>query len=138
VYYYINGKKAQALKVARLAADLYPRSALPLVMLAHTHACFAEKDEAAKLYDRAKATEFDKGNLGPRGFAYYARNLAAFGKAAEALTLLQMGAELHPQSAVLHYYLGIAYQEKAARHYRQALRLDPSHEDARKRLKKVE
>jgi CubicO group peptidase (beta-lactamase class C family)/tetratricopeptide (TPR) repeat protein len=138
VYYYINGKKVQALKVARLAADLYPRSALPLVMLAHTHACFAEKDEAAKLYDRAKATEFDKGNLGPRGFAYYARNLAAFGKAAEALTLLQMGAELHPQSAVLHYYLGIAYQEKAARHYRQALRLDPSHEDARKRLKKVE
>lgn len=137
-YYYINGKKDQALKAARLAVELYPQSAQPLVFLANAHICSGDEKKAETIYKQAMQSEFAKGHVSPRGLIYYASNLVDYGKIEPALRLLRMGLKIYPRSADLHYYLGIALQDKAAGYFREALQLDPTHENARKRLKKFE
>jgi len=137
-YYYINGDKEKASKAADLAIDLYPNSAVPYVLLANAHICFGERDEAKKLYKKASEANVGKRDISAQGFVNYAYNLVNFGKINEALELLKIGIEIHPEEAVLCHYLGMGYHEMAKRYYKKALELDPQFEDARRMLKKIQ
>ncbi len=68
-----------------------------------------------------------------------ARKLAAGGKRAEAIALLEMNGQLHPASADIDVQLADIYRaagdrEKAIVYYRTALEKQPSNQNARRRL----
>jgi hypothetical protein len=71
-----------------------------------------------------------------------ARRLAAQGKTADALKLLDMNAELHPASAAIDLEFGDIYRasgdrEKALTHYRAALEKQPNNPQARRRVQEL-
>ena len=71
-----------------------------------------------------------------------ARRLAAGGKTADALKLLEMNAEMHPASAAIDVELGDVYRtggdrERALTHYRAALEKQPNNPQARRRLQEL-
>jgi Photosynthetic reaction centre cytochrome C subunit/Tetratricopeptide repeat len=64
-------------------------------------------------------------------------------KAGDAVTILELNAEVHPASGWTRYLLGEAYQaagdrDKAKASYRKALELAPDNEAAKKRLEELE
>lgn len=68
-----------------------------------------------------------------------ARRLAATGKTAEAVALLEMNAGFHPNSAAIDVQLGDVHRargerEKAIVRYRMALEKQPNNQQARRRL----
>jgi tetratricopeptide (TPR) repeat protein len=68
-----------------------------------------------------------------------ARRLAAAGKNAQAVTILEMNSEIHPNSAAIDVQLGDVYRtmgerEKAIVRYRLALEKQPNNQNARRRL----
>jgi hypothetical protein len=71
-----------------------------------------------------------------------ARRLAADGKAADAVKLLEMNAEIHPASAAIDVELGDVYRtsgdrERALAHYRAALEKQPNNRQAQQRLQQL-
>lgn len=67
------------------------------------------------------------------------RRLAAQGKAADAIALMEMNAEFHPNSAQVDFQLGELHRaqgdrEKAIARYRMSLRKNPDNQQARRRL----
>jgi tetratricopeptide (TPR) repeat protein len=71
-----------------------------------------------------------------------ARRLVAAGKTAEAATLLEMNAELHPESAAVDMALADVYRtrgerERAIERYRRVLERQPNNAQARRRLQEL-
>lgn len=138
-YYYIADDKVNAFKIANLAVELYPKSAVPYVMLANSNICFGDKNEAKELYKKASEAAVNKQAYSAGSFTYFANLLWDFGgKADKTMDLLEIALDLHPESAILNYYMGMALTEKAKKYYKKTLELDPQFEQARKMLKKVQ
>jgi CubicO group peptidase (beta-lactamase class C family) len=138
-YYYIAGDKNNAFKVANLAVELYPESAVPYIVLANANVCFGDKNKAKELYKKASEAAINKNACSPESFARFANLLWDYGgKADETMDLLEIALELYPKSALLNYYMGAAYTEKSKIYYKKALEFDPQFEQARKQLKKIE
>ncbi|HYJ78617.1 MAG TPA: c-type cytochrome [Longimicrobiaceae bacterium] len=67
------------------------------------------------------------------------RRLAARGRTAEAVALMEMNAELHPNSAAIDFQLGELHRargetDRAIARYRMALEKDPRNQNARRQL----
>jgi CubicO group peptidase (beta-lactamase class C family) len=138
-YYYIVDDKNIAFKVANLAIELYPESAVPYIMLANANICFGDKNEAKELYKKASEASVNKNAYSPESFARFANLLWDYGgKADETMDLLEIALELHPKAAILNYYMGAAFTEKSKIYYKKTLELDPQFEQARIMLKKIE
>ncbi len=138
-YYYIADDKNNAFKVANLAVELYPESAVPYIMLANANVCFSDKKEAKELYKKASKATIDKNAYSPASFTRFANLLWDYGgKADVTMDLLEIALELHPKAALLNYYMGMAFTEKSKIYYKKTLELDPQFDEARKMLKKIE
>ena len=95
-------------------------------------------DEALVSYHRSVAAD---PNLPKARFILALALLERWGssRAGEAIEQLQTAIRLEPDYLLAHYYLGLAFEQtgnpsRAARAYRQALRIDPNFQPARARL----
>jgi hypothetical protein len=82
--------------------------------------------------------DFSEGPVGD-----VARRLAAAGKTADAVALLEMNAELHPRSAGIEVQLGDVLRtsgnrDGAIQHYRLALEKEPGNQMAERRLRELQ
>jgi CubicO group peptidase (beta-lactamase class C family) len=137
-YFYLNGEREKAFRVAKLALDLYPRSAAPYVMLANTHICFGERDVARGFYKKALELGVDdRAYISPGRLNRYAYDLAGTGKLDEAIELLKIAVELYPKKANLYDSLGEIYLRKGQKYYQKALEVDTTFDHAREMLKKL-
>ncbi|MGQ0538405.1 MAG: c-type cytochrome [Gemmatimonadaceae bacterium] len=115
-----------------------PRTlATELVNVASAHG----GDSAAAFYSRAREQHPDDGvyDFSERSISQAARVLLARGKTAEAVRLLEVNAEIFPQSPRTLAELGAAYEaagnkEKAIAAYRRVLEIAPNEQQARRRL----
>jgi hypothetical protein len=100
---------------------------------------------ATARYRQMRQEELDRGRYdfseGPVNEV--ARRLAGQGKTAEALALLQMNGELHPESGGIDVQAGDVYRamgdrERAAASYRRALEKQPNNPMAQRRLNELD
>ncbi|HET7232313.1 MAG TPA: c-type cytochrome [Longimicrobium sp.] len=90
-----------------------------------------ERDLASGRYDFSEASLTD-----------LARTLAAQGKTAEAVTLLELNGEFYPQSGQIEFQLGEVYRmrgerDKALVHYRMAQAKDPNNPQIARRIQEL-
>lgn len=88
---------------------------------------------------REAAMEQGRYDFSETSVAELSRRLAAQGKTAEAVALMQMNAEFHPNSANIDFQLGELHRARGERdqaiaRYRMALEKDPRNQGARRQL----
>jgi photosynthetic reaction center cytochrome c subunit len=91
---------------------------------------------------RERTMESGRYDFGETPVNELARRLAATGKTAEALALLRMNAEFHPNSGAIDLQMGDVHRargerEQAIVRYRMALEKDPNNRQARRRLEEL-
>ncbi|MCH8293435.1 hypothetical protein IH992_20330 [Candidatus Poribacteria bacterium] len=136
-YFHTKGDRENALKAARLSLKLYPKSVLSHAFLAHTHACFGEEDKARVYYKKAREIDPDDPAISARSLDRHASWLVYLGRLNEAMTLLEIAVELYPQQAWLYSRIADIHLERGKDYYQKALEVDPTHERARERLKRI-
>jgi photosynthetic reaction center cytochrome c subunit len=89
-------------------------------------------DSAVAAYGRLRQRYYGRStyDFGERSLALVARRLQAEGRQAEGRRILELNVEQFPNSAALHYELGLAYEqggdrERAIASYRRALAIQP-------------
>lgn len=137
-YFYIKGDQENAMMCANLAADLYPESPIPYVLLANTHVCFGKKDEALEFYKKAKEINPIGRAVSAGSLNGYAVELASFGQLEKATDLLQAAVKLYPEEAVLYNSMAEIHLRRARSFYQKALDNDPTFAPARDRLKNIQ
>jgi CubicO group peptidase (beta-lactamase class C family) len=109
------GDKKNALIAGRLMIDLYPEFSSGYVALGLTQAMFGEKEGTLALLKRSL-------ELNPNGLASAASlnrtamQLVAIGKVEEAIAVLKVGDELHPQASVFTTSLKRISEKKAQKY----------------------
>lgn len=105
----------------------------------------AGADSAIALYRRLRANEVTSGrwDFGEPTLADWARTLAARGRGAEAVALLELNAEQFPNSAQADVQLAELHRtrgerDKAIARYRMALMKQPNNQQAKRRLAELE
>jgi CubicO group peptidase (beta-lactamase class C family) len=136
-YFYLTGNKEKALEIAKLAHELYPKSAIPLVYLANTYLCLGDLNKAREFYIKAVQTEVDRIAISPRFINRYAYDFLMYKKLDEAMALFKIANELFPKEPSFYYGIAEIYLRKARSYYEKALKADPTYESARKKLKKI-
>ena len=101
----------------------------------------ANVETALRQYRQLRQTAMENGryDFSETPMNDLARRLAAGRKNAEAIAILEMNSELHPNSAAIDVQLGDVYRtmgdrEKAIVRYRLALEKQPNNQNARRRL----
>ncbi|MCP2604716.1 serine hydrolase [Candidatus Aminicenantes bacterium AH-873-B07] len=136
-YFYLTGNKEKALEIAKLAHELYPKSAIPLVYLANTYLCLGDLNKAREFYIKAVQAEVDRIAISPRFINRYAYDFLMYKKLDEAMALFKIANELFPKEPSFYYGIAEIYLRKARSYYEKALKADPTYESARKKLKKI-
>ncbi|MFQ6113547.1 MAG: serine hydrolase [bacterium] len=136
-YFYINGDREKALKVANIACELYPNSVVPYVYLANAYVCLGDKDKARRFYKKALEINSDNQAVKAESFNRYAEELADSGRLEEAMALLKLAVELFPREAKLYNSIAEIHLKIGKNFYQKALEVDPTFEPARERLKKI-
>jgi tetratricopeptide (TPR) repeat protein len=109
------GDKKNALIAGRLMIDLYPEFSSGYVALGLTQAMFGEKEGTLALLKRSL-------ELNPNGLASAASlnrtamQLVAIGKLEEAIAVLKVGDELHPQASIFTTSLKRISEKKAQKY----------------------
>jgi Beta-lactamase class C and other penicillin binding proteins len=140
----LRGRREQALKAGKLAAEIYPQDDNALATLGVIHLVFGERAEAQTLLTKALALN-PAGLASADGLNTMAYQLAGAGKAEAGMEVLKLAIEMHPKAANLYDTLGEFYmnkgeKQKAAEFYQKALEIDPKYpnaENARAILKKL-
>lgn len=136
-YFALIGDREKAFKVANMACDLYPKSAVPLANLATLYIYFGEENKARELYKKAQKAETDKAAVSSQRLYMFAFAFAEVKKLDEAMALLNIATELYPRDARLCDGMAEIYLIKARNYCQKALKVDPTYERARERLKKI-
>ena len=100
-------------------------------------------DDAIKRYYEAKEKSFDDYNFKETQLNMLGYNLLQGQRNKEAIRILQMNAELFPESANVYDSLGEAYmidgnKDEAIKNYRKSLELNPANENGKLMLQKLE
>jgi CubicO group peptidase (beta-lactamase class C family)/tetratricopeptide (TPR) repeat protein len=140
----VRGRREQALKAGKLAAEIYPQDDNAIATLGVIHLVFGERAEAQTLLTKALALN-SAGLASADGLNRMAYQLAGAGKPEAGMELLKLAIEMHPKVANLYDTLGEFYmnkgeKQKAAEFYQKALEIDPKYpnaENAREILKKL-
>lgn len=122
-----------------------PRTLAQVLDSALTAAGAAGTDSAIALYRRLRANDMASGrwDFGEPTLGDWARTLAARGRGAEAVALLELNAEQFPNSVQADVQLAELYRtrgerDKAIARYRMALTKQPNNEQVRRRLAELE
>jgi len=137
-YLALNSAREKAFQAVNLACELYPKSGVPLVNLAHTYIYFGEQNKAREFYKKAQKEEVGADAVNPGSLYRFAFALAEVKKLDEAMKLLTIATELYPSEARLYDGIGEIYLLKAQNYYQKALEVDPNFQHARERLKKIQ
>ncbi len=142
-YFLRNNENDKAFKVLNLGCELYPSSPTALSSLAAAHLWAGNSEEARKFFRRAFELDPDHPRLSVERFFSFASELENAKKLKEVFSLADIVLELYPKRADLHKDVGDMYlrageKEKAVKYYRKALELDPTLEEAKKALERIE
>jgi CubicO group peptidase (beta-lactamase class C family) len=109
------GDKKNALIAGRLMIDLYPEFSNGYVALGLTQAMFGEKEGTLALLKRSLELN-PNGLASAAGLNRTAMQLVAIGKVEEAIAVLKVGEELHPQASVFTTSLKRISERKAQKY----------------------
>lgn len=142
-YYLKNNESDKAFKVFNLGCELYPSSPSALSSLAAAHLWTGNGEEARKFFRRAFELDPDHPSLSTDRLFSLASELENAKKLKEIFSLADVVLELYPTRADLYREVGDMYlkageKEKAVKYYRRALELDPTLEEVKKALEKIE
>ncbi|MBS3777162.1 MAG: hypothetical protein KGY70_18345, partial [Bacteroidales bacterium] len=118
--------------------SLYPESAVPYLTKGHLHILKGEKDQAESAYRRGLKAKVDRHAVSAGVLNYYAQRLFDRNRLDEALNLLDVAENIHPEHAGLHNTRADIYREMSRRQYEKALEKDPGLEDAWEGLQEIE
>lgn len=135
--FYLQGDKKKTFETAKLTLKLYPNSTLANVMLANSYIRFGEKDKALQFYKKAIRINPDDRYVSVSNLNYYALNMKRAGLLDEALEMLKIIVELYPDEALPYNSIAEIYLQRGKTYFKKALKVDPTFEAARKRLKKI-
>ncbi|MFP4622090.1 MAG: serine hydrolase [Bacteroidales bacterium] len=118
--------------------SLYPESAVPYLTKGHLHILKGEKDQAESAYRRGLKAKVDRHAASAGVLNYYAQRLFDRNRLDEALNLLDVAENIHPEDAGLNHTRADIYREMSRRQYEKALEKDPGLEDAWEGLQEIE
>ncbi|MEF8811184.1 MAG: serine hydrolase [Bacteroidales bacterium] len=118
--------------------SLYPESAVPYLTKGHLHILKGEKDQAESAYRRGLKAKVDRHAVSAGVLNYYAQRLFDRNRLDEALNLLDVAENIHPEDAGLNHTRADIYREMSRRQYEKALEKDPGLEDAWEGLQEIE
>lgn len=135
------GDAAKGFRWAKLAAELYPDSAVTNVTMGAVLVFAGQRDQARAALQ--KAADLDSAGAG--GASYMQRmgtDIAGLGQIAPAIAFTELAAGVHPDDAGLRTALGALYEQanepdKAAAAYEEALAIDAELETAQQALKRL-
>jgi tetratricopeptide (TPR) repeat protein len=135
----MQGRFDEALSQFDRALEMNPLSYDAHANLATTLSMKGDNERAATHF--ARAVEINP-QIAPKVYQDMARNLAALGRNDEAIDALRRAVLFYPDSADLHFFLGVflaeeRHSEEAIAVLRTALKLQPDHELARAALRKL-
>lgn len=133
-----SGNAEKARNAAKMALDLYGGSPEAHTLAGFVHACFGDKAAALEAFKRAREIDPRSRNLRPAAFNTFAYEQLNHGNSDAAKRLLEIGLELFPKDAGLYANIAEFYIQMGKANLMKALKLDPMHEGAWKRLKEIE
>jgi tetratricopeptide (TPR) repeat protein len=141
----VESERADRVRVS--CATCHHGQPVPRSIQATVQAVLAEQglEAAVQKYRELRRDSYgrDTFDFGEPPLNQVARQLMAEKKTAEALALLELNAEFHPQSAQVAALRGEAHlaagdRDQALASFRRALELDPQNERLRKRIEELE
>ncbi len=136
VLLYKQGRIDEGLEMAQKAQEMKPLAAWTYYNLALGYDKKGQPKRAVKFY--SKALEIDP-EISVSAYRLMAQALNTSGQSNKAIDALRDGVKIFPQSAVLHYVLGVSLREQgkiseAIKKFRAALKAQPDYTLARNEL----
>ncbi|MFQ6070100.1 MAG: serine hydrolase [Candidatus Aminicenantales bacterium] len=135
---YLNGKADRAMSVGRMVQELYPQSAVPMVMTANALVMKGDLAAAKQLYQEAMQAKTGRRAISSGALNSYAVQMFRMNYIDQALDVLRIAQKLYPKEARFYDTMGRIYLEKSRRKFKKALRMNPNLENPWKMLKKIE
>jgi CubicO group peptidase (beta-lactamase class C family) len=135
--FYISYKVPKAIQLGKIYRDLYPQSAGPQIFLANAYLCAGQADKTRELYKKALQTVEGKQMNMPPVLKYFVLDFYNRNRLDQAMALSTIGMELFPKEGGFYELMGDIYLEKAKRHYKKSLKLDPTLKNPGEILKKI-
>jgi len=136
-YFYINNHPEKAINTAKIAIGLYPKSPSPYVFLANAYICNSEEKKAMQFYKKALKINPDAEPINSKSLNRYAVDLMNYGKLDEAMRMLKVAVKLYPEEPRFYHTIGEIYVKLGKKYYKKALKVDPTFEPPRNRLKRL-
>ena len=136
-YFYLNKKNEDAIKIGKMAVDLYPASIACYAALGNAYVCSGKSGEALKIYKKAIEINPDGRSIRAGTLDQYARGLINYNQLNEAEALLELAIKLYPNEPRFYNRVAEIYLLRGKRYFEKALEIDPTYEPARNRLKEI-
>lgn len=127
-----------ALPIAKKFTALYPESAIPEMILAQIYVLEGNKEKAEHALDLALKADVDRHVVSANNLNRYVQMFFNRDFLDESLLLIDVAQNIYPENAALHDSKGDIYLEKSRRQFQKALQIDPTSDDTRNKLMKVD
>jgi len=136
-YAIIEGPE-NAVPMAKTFTALYPESAIPQLILAQCYVSEGDAQKAEHALDIALSSEVDRYAVSAINLNRYANRLYRHNYLDAALMMIDIAEKFYPDNAQLHESRGDIFMEKSRRQFQKALQIDPTINDTKQKLKRLE